>query len=156
MMLTTKGRYAVMAILEIASKSADKPIALAEIASKQNIPINYLEQIFIMLRKADIVRSVKGPGGGYTLHSGLDKLKIANIIDAVNENIEMTRCSGVTGNNCMVNNTKCKAHDLWHGLSNHIRHYFQAISVADVITGNNQLLNQSKHKKDSLKVEGLL
>ncbi len=147
MMLTTKGRYAVMAILEIASKPEEKPVTLAGIASRQNIPLNYLEQIFIMLRKAGIVKSVKGPGGGYIIHSGLDKIKIANIIDAVNENIEMTRCSPGVEKNCMHNKTKCNTHDLWRGLSNHIRNYFEAISVADVITGDNDLLRYVENKR---------
>ena len=141
MMLTTKGRYAVMSILELATKSSGMPVTLGEISLKQNIPISYLEQIFLMLRKAALVKSVKGPKGGYVINSPLDELRIASIIDAVNENIEMTRCGTKAMNNCMPNNTKCNTHYLWYGLSNHIRNYLEAISVADVMTMGKDLPN---------------
>ncbi|MCC8483425.1 MAG: Rrf2 family transcriptional regulator [Rickettsia endosymbiont of Labidopullus appendiculatus] len=133
MQLTTKGRYAVMAILEIASQMSDMPVTLAEISAKQHIPVNYLEQIFAKLKKANIVRSAKGRKGGYIINEKLDKIKITNIIDAVDENIEMTRCLGKSGNSCVPNKVQCNAHHLWLGLSRHIRDYFDTISIADML-----------------------
>ncbi|BFD45456.1 MAG: Fe-S cluster assembly transcriptional regulator IscR [Rickettsia endosymbiont of Sergentomyia squamirostris] len=133
MQLTTKGRYAVMAILEIASQMSDIPVTLAEISAKQNVPVNYLEQIFAKLKKANIVRSAKGPKGGYIINEKLNNIKITNIIDAVDENIEMTRCLGKSQNSCVPNKVKCNAHHLWLGLSKHIRNYFDTISVADML-----------------------
>ena len=133
MMLTTKSRYAVMAILEVASNNSTKPMRLSDISEKQTIPLNYLEQIFLKLKKANIVKSVKGPGGGYCLNSALASLNIIEIIDAVEENTKMTRCS--VDLTCRKNGVKCMTHDLWKGLGNQIRNYFASISVADVIAG---------------------
>jgi Rrf2 family iron-sulfur cluster assembly transcriptional regulator len=133
MRLTTKGRYAVMAILEIASHASNQPITLSEISVRQNIPVNYLEQIFASLRKANIVRSFKGPKGGYIINEQLTRLKITNIIDAVDENIEMTSCLGKSADGCMNNNIKCNTHHLWLGLSKQIRSYFDSISIADML-----------------------
>lgn len=140
MMLTTKGRYAVMAILEIASLSSLKPVKLQEVSLRQNIPLNYLEQIFVRLKKAQVVSAIKGPGGGYIINKQLDKLKIANIIDAVEENIEMTRCNKKTQGGCISDKIRCKSHYLWQGLENQIRNYLEEISIADVIAGNHDLL----------------
>ena len=139
MMLTTRGRYAVMAILEVAPVASGVPVKLLEISEKQNISLNYLEQIFAKLRKAGIVRSVRGPGGGYLLNGKLGKIKIANIIDAVEENISMTRCSTKSKDGCNVDKTKCQSHHLWKGLEEHIRNYFEAISIADIIEGKYDL-----------------
>jgi Rrf2 family iron-sulfur cluster assembly transcriptional regulator len=136
MQLTTKSRYAVMAILEIASNMTDSPVTLSAIAIKQNIPVNYLEQIFAQLKKAKVVRAVKGPRGGYIIDAKLENIKIANIMDAVEENIEMTRCSSKTGKRCKANNVKCNTHNLWLGLSVHIRDYLNNISVADMLAIN--------------------
>lgn len=139
MKLTSKGRYAVMAILQVAPRNAIKPITLMQISRQQNISLNYLEQIFLKLKKAGIVRSIKGPGGGYILCNELSEIKIADIIDAVNENTTMTRCSIKHQENCIQSRTKCNAHDLWKGLEKHIRNYFEVISIADVIEGNYDL-----------------
>lgn len=133
MMLTTKSRYAVMAILEVASSDSKKPMRLSDISEKQTIPLNYLEQIFLKLKKANIVKSVKGPGGGYCLNSASELLNIIEIIDAVEENTKMTRCS--VDKTCRKNGDKCMTHDLWKGLGNQIRNYFSSISVADVMSG---------------------
>jgi cysteine desulfurase len=135
MMLTTKSRYAVMAILEVASNSGGSPMKLADISSNQTIPLNYLEQLFLKLKNANIVTSVKGPGGGYRLNCTPDSLKIIDIIDGVEENTKMTRCA--VDKTCRKNGVKCMTHDLWKGLGNQIRDYFSAISVGD-------LLSQSK------------
>ncbi len=139
MMLTLKGRYAVMAMLELAhiAKDENKPVSLLKLSKMQNISVKYLEQIFCKLKKAGLVKAVKGPGGGYVLENNLDKINIANIFDAVSENIKMTRCTGIkTG--CMHNNTKCKTHYLWQGLGDQIRNYFTDISVADLINNPTQ------------------
>ena len=133
MMLTTKSRYAVMAIVEVASSQSTKPIKLADISNKQTIPLNYLEQIFLKLKKANIVKSVKGPGGGYCLNVPSESLNIIEIIDAVKKNTKMTRC--LIDKTCRKNGAKCMTHDLWKGLGNQIRSYFSSISVADVMTG---------------------
>jgi Rrf2 family iron-sulfur cluster assembly transcriptional regulator len=133
MMLTTKSRYAVMAIVEVASSQSTRPIKLADISNKQTIPLNYLEQIFLKLKKANIVKSVKGPGGGYCLNVPSESLNIIEIIDAVEENTKMTRCS--VDKSCRKNGAKCMTHDLWKGLGNQIRSYFSSISVADVMAG---------------------
>jgi len=145
MMLTAKGRYAVMAILEIAEvsrKSINVPITLSEISLKQNIPLNYLEQIFAKLKQANLVRSVKGPKGGYVINIALDKIKISNIIDAVNENIEMTKCFRDPIASCLPNEIKCNSHYLWLGLSNHIRSYFDGITVADILLQDQEMAQQ--------------
>ena len=131
-MLTTKSRYAVMAVIEVAARNSQSPIRLADISEKQSIPLNYLEQIFLKLKKAGLVNSVKGPGGGYQLNIASDKISIENIIDAVEENLKMTRCS--KDKNCRKDGVNCKTHDLWKGLGRHIRSYFANISIADIIS----------------------
>ncbi|MDC0864677.1 Rrf2 family transcriptional regulator [Rickettsiaceae bacterium] len=133
MMLTTKSRYAVMAIMELASDSAAIPIKLADVSERQTIPLNYLEQIFLKLKKAGLVSAVKGPGGGYYLNSSSGDITIESIIDAMEENLKMTRCS--KDNNCRKGGVNCKTHNLWKGLSRQIRNYFAGISVADVMSG---------------------
>ncbi|MGI4776228.1 MAG: Rrf2 family transcriptional regulator, partial [Janthinobacterium lividum] len=114
-----------MAILEIAFKSFDKPIRLAEISKSQNISTSYLEQIFLKLKKAGIVRSVRGPGGGYVIGNLPSEIKIANIIDAVDENLIMTRCSIKEKVGCLPDKAVCNSHYFWEGLSHRIRDYFE-------------------------------
>ena len=133
MMLTTKSRYAVMAVIEVAANTTGLPMKLAVISANQDIPLNYLEQIFLKLKKADLVKSVKGPGGGYQLNITSDQITIENIIDAVDENLKMTRCS--KDKNCRKNGINCQTHDLWKGLGKSIRGYFAGISIADVMNG---------------------
>ncbi len=132
-MLTTKGRYAVMAILELAAaRHSGKPVSLYEISNKQNITVNYLEQIFAKLKKANLVTSVKGPSGGYMINNNLADIRIIDIIDAVEENIEMTRCGSEVA--CTKTKAQCDTHHLWKGLSQHIRNYFNSITVLDVLS----------------------
>ncbi|MDG1436680.1 MAG: Rrf2 family transcriptional regulator [Rickettsiaceae bacterium] len=133
MMLTTKSRYAVMAIIEVASQNALVPMKLADISVNQGIPLSYLEQIFLKLKKADLVIAIKGPGGGYYLKDTSDKINLIDIIDAVEENLKMTKCS--KDKSCRKNGINCQTHDLWKGLGAHIRSYFSNISIADVISG---------------------
>ncbi len=122
-----------MAVIEVASNNSDLPMKLADISANQDISVNYLEQIFQKLKKANIVSSVKGPGGGYRLITPSHQITIEHIIDAMNENLKMTRCSKDI--NCRKNGINCQTHNLWKGLSKQIRDYFASISVADVMSG---------------------
>ncbi|MBN9543072.1 MAG: Rrf2 family transcriptional regulator [Alphaproteobacteria bacterium] len=136
MMLTTKGRYAVMAMVYLAmNKNRNTPTTIADIAEKQSIPLNYLEQIFVRLRKNDIVQSVKGPGGGYTLAKDLSEISIAEIIHAVEEPIKIVRCTndGLAG--CMPNGAKCATHDLWDELGIKIEAYLTSVTLEDFKNG---------------------
>jgi Rrf2 family iron-sulfur cluster assembly transcriptional regulator len=147
-MLTTKARYAVMAVIDMAySYDNQKPITLADISVRQKIALSYLEQIFNKLRKAGIVRAIKGPGGGYLLTEA--NFEIAKVIEAVEENIEMTRCSNRTSAGCMPDNTKCSTHDLWEGLNQQIRSYFNNVTIEDVTSG------RLKNKINALNIETL-
>ncbi|NBX52930.1 MAG: Rrf2 family transcriptional regulator [Proteobacteria bacterium] len=128
MILTTKARYAVMAVIEIASQNSSKPISLNEISKSQNISLSYLEQIFVSLRKNNIVKSIKGPGGGYILSKNKSEISVSDIIKAIDEPIKMTRCS-IEKQSCNSNKTKCKTHHLWHGLENRIYDYLNSISL---------------------------
>ena len=142
MLLTTKARYAVMAVLDIVQNSKNGPVSLKDVSSRQNIALNYLEQIMNKLSKASILRSIKGPGGGYMITS--NKITLDVIIDAVEESIKMTRCTD--GKTCMPDNKiYCNTHYLWEGLGIQIRKYFENISLDDLITGEfkkNILLNK--------------
>ena len=131
MILSARGRYAVMAMVELALKCPSKPVTLADLAKCQEIPLPYLEQIFCKLRKSGVVKSVRGPGGGYHLNRAAAEICIADIILAVEEPIKMTRCeTGTSG--CMTPKTRCVTHDLWEGLGNHIYEYLSSVSLADV------------------------
>ena len=119
MILTTKARYAVMAVIEIAENKTNQPVSLQTISQRQKISLSYLEQIFLHLKKAGIVASVKGPGGGYILNKSRSDITISNIIKAIGEHIKMTRCNnGKRG--CTNSGTKCKTHHLWYGLEKKI------------------------------------
>lgn len=135
MMLTTKGRYAVMAVVDIASQESDKPITLADIAKRQNVKIAYLEQIMSKLRSKNILKSVRGPGGGYKLNDKCTKITIAQIISAVEEPIKMTKCNN-DNNRCGGKELKCSTHELWQGLSDHIYNYLDSLTIRDVCNGN--------------------
>ncbi len=131
MILTTKARYAVMAVIEIADSKQDQPVSLITISQKQDISLSYLEQIFACLKKAGIVRSIKGPGGGYSLNKNHQQITVAEIIRAIGEPIKMTRC-GDDKKGCVVVTTKCKTHHLWRGLENKIYEYLNSISLQDI------------------------
>lgn len=133
MKLSTKGRYAVMAMVDLARHSGGKPVALAEIASRQEISLSYLEQLFGRLRRGGLVRSVRGPGGGYLLARGMDDTRIADIILAVDEPIKATRCRGASSIGCHSDRSRCLTHDLWAELGNQIHLFLSAVTVADVV-----------------------
>ncbi|MBU6141170.1 MAG: Rrf2 family transcriptional regulator [Proteobacteria bacterium] len=130
MILTTKARYAVMAVIEIAEEKGSQPVSLQAISEKQKISLSYLEQIFARLKKAGIVDSVKGPGGGYTLGKKREEITVADIIRAMGEHVKMTRCSTKEG--CVKVSSKCKTHHLWRGLENKIYEYLDSISLTDL------------------------
>lgn len=130
MRLTTKGRYAVTAMLDLAFHQGQGPITLADIAERQGISLSYLEQLFSRLRKQSLVASVRGPGGGYVLGKDADEIHVAMVITAVDERMDTTRCSG--GNNCQ-DNERCLTHDLWHDLSDQIFDYLTKISLHDLM-----------------------
>lgn len=130
MRLTTKGRYAVTAMLDLAMHHGKGPITLADIAQRQGISLSYLEQLFSRLRKQQLVASVRGPGGGYTLGRDADSIFVAEVISAVDENLDTTRCAGA--HNCH-NNHQCLTHDLWQDLSARIYDYLNQISLDDLM-----------------------
>lgn len=130
MRLTTKGRYAVTAMLDLAFHSQRKPVTLTDIATRQTISLSYLEQLFARLRRAGIVKGVRGPGGGYKLNRKTSDINIADIIAAVDEHIDSTRCGGEA--NCQKDQA-CLTHDLWMGLSDQIRTYLKSITLAELL-----------------------
>ena len=130
MRLTTKGRYAVTAMLDLAIHDRGQPTALADIAERQSLSLSYLEQLFAQLRRGQLVSSVRGPGGGYQLAREPSRINIAEIIHAVDEVVDVTRCGG--RGNCQGGG-KCLAHDLWMGLSAQIKGFLESISLADLV-----------------------
>ena len=130
MRLTTKGRYAVTAMLDLAIHSNSGPISLADISNRQSISLSYLEQLFAKLRRNDLVTSVRGPGGGYLLSRVSDNIFVAQIVDAVNESIDATGCGGV--GDCQ-NGEKCLTHHLWCDLSDQIHSFLSSISLASLV-----------------------
>jgi len=134
MRLSTKGRYAVMAMADLARHGRERAVSLAEIASRQEISLSYLEQLFARLRRANLVKSVRGPGGGYRLARHADETWIADIVLAVDEPIRATRCAGQgSPRGCMIAGERCITHDLWEGLGQEIHRYLARVSLGDVI-----------------------
>jgi len=128
--LTTKGRYAVTAMLDLAFHSQKKPVTLTDIATRQTISLSYLEQLFARLRRAGLVKGVRGPGGGYKLSRKAGDINVADIIAAVDEQIDSTRCGGEA--NCQKDQA-CLTHELWMGLSDQIRSYLKNITLAELL-----------------------
>ena len=132
MRLSTKGRYAVMAMVDLACNSCGKPVALADIAERQEISLSYLEQLFGKLRKGGLVKSVRGPGGGYLLSRDGNETRVSDIIMAVDELIKATRCTPGSASGCHLNRNRCMTHDLWEELGNQIYLYLSSITLADI------------------------
>jgi len=130
--LSTKGRYAVMALVDLASQSDGRPVALADIAERQEISLSYLEQLFAKLRRGGLVRSVRGPGGGYLLARSAEETRISDAILAVDEPIRATRCKTGSAIGCRANKSRCLTHDLWEELGNQIHIFLSSVSLADV------------------------
>ena len=134
MRLTTKGRYAVTAMLDLALHYDQGAVTLAEIAKRQGISLSYLEQLFARLRRNGLVDSVRGPGGGYNLAHDPSKISVADIVVAINENIDARRCGGKS--NCH-GDERCLTHELWEELSERIHSFLRSISLADLVNQPN-------------------
>ena len=147
MKLSTKGRYAVMAMVDLAHRSEGRPIALADIAERQDISLSYLEQLFGKLRKNSLVKSVRGPGGGYQLSRRADETRISDIILAVDEPIKATRCKEGSPEGCAHNKGRCLTHDLWEELTNRIYLFLNSVTLADVcerrVLGRSGIIHQA-------------
>lgn len=134
MKLTSKGRYAVTAVLDIALNADGGPVSLADISERQHISLSYLEQLFAKLRKDGLVKSVRGPGGGYQLGLPSEQISVGMIIAAVNENIHVTKCLG--RENCK-NGVECLTHELWEDLSLRIESFLNEITLAELVNKRN-------------------
>jgi len=130
MKLTSRGRYAVTAMLDLAFHSKNGPVPLAAISERQDISLSYLEQLFAQLRRTKLVASVRGPGGGYTLNKSPEVLSVGEIIEAVNENIDATKCNGKS--DCQ-GGAKCLTHNLWQNLTDRISDFLSQISLQELM-----------------------
>ena len=133
MKLTTKGRYAVMAMADLALYKDNGPISLTDISLRQNISLPYLEQIFIKLKDNRLVRSTRGAKGGYILEKSANDIKISNIIFAVNEEVKTLNCKKESKKGCNNKSTKCITHDLWDELDQHIHGFFEKVKLQDLV-----------------------
>jgi Rrf2 family iron-sulfur cluster assembly transcriptional regulator len=142
MKLSTKGRYAVMAMVDIGQQSGGRPVSLAEIAARQDISQEYLEQLFLKLRKSGLVESIRGPGGGYRLSREADDIYIYDIIAAVDEPMKMTRCEGDAVDGC-VKGERCSTHDLWSSIGRQVNNFLANVTLDDVVNKRNLALAAS-------------
>ncbi|MDE2383288.1 MAG: Rrf2 family transcriptional regulator [Alphaproteobacteria bacterium] len=148
MKMSTKGRYAVMAMIDIGANSHGKPVPLADISARQDISQEYLEQLFSKLRRAGLVASARGPGGGYVLARAANEIGMADVIQAVDEELRVTRCDGDAVEGC-VKGERCCAHDLWSSLGRQMMYFLESVSLEDVIEKRNLALAASiKQTKD--------
>ena len=138
MRLTSKGRYAVMALVDLAKFNNINPVSLRDISLRQGISLDYLEQIFSKLRKKEIVQSVRGIQGGYILNKKAREIKLTNIFDAVDEKIKTVQCKKESKKGCNGKLTKCVTHNLWDELENHITDFFDEKSLEDLVKDNNE------------------
>jgi Rrf2 family iron-sulfur cluster assembly transcriptional regulator len=134
MLLSTKGRYAVMALVEIAKHGDSKPRSLGDVAGKLELSLAYLEQLFMKLRRNGLVQSVRGPGGGYVLGRDAYAISICEIMSAVDEPLKMTRCENERENGCVATN-RCSTHFLWDALTAHIEQFLATATLGDVLYG---------------------
>jgi len=139
MKLTTKGRYAVMAMADLASNTNTGPISLTEISLRQNISLAYLEQIFIKLKNKKLVKSSRGATGGYILEKPASEIKLSNIIFAVDEEVKMLNCKKNSKKGCNNKSTKCITHNLWDELDQHIHGFFEKVKLQDLVKQNPNL-----------------
>ena len=136
MKLTTKGRYAVMAMADLALFKDNGPTSLTDISLRQNISLPYLEQIFIKLKNKNLVKSTRGTKGGYVLDKSAHDIKISNIISAVDEEVKMLNCKKESKKGCNNKSTKCITHNLWDQLDQHINNFFEKVKLQDLIKKN--------------------
>ena len=142
MKLTSKGRYAVMAMADLAKNNATKPISLTEISLRQGISIAFLEQLFLRLKRNNLVQSSRGPLGGYILSKSPEEIKLSSIINAVDEKIKTVKCKKESKKGCNGKSIKCITHDLWDDLEIHINNFFEKNTLKDIIYRSNK--NQQK------------
>jgi Rrf2 family iron-sulfur cluster assembly transcriptional regulator len=135
MRLTTKGRFAVTAMLDLALHEVDKPVTLAGISERQGISLSYLEQLFSRLRRNGLVKSVRGPGGGYRIAKKNNEISVSDIITSVDELIDATQCGGKE--NCQ-DERRCMTHDLWASLNDKILEYLSGVSLADLVASQRE------------------
>jgi len=135
MRLTTKGRFAVTAMLDLALNEQDRPVTLAGISERQEISLSYLEQLFSRLRRNGLVKSVRGPGGGYRIAKNLNEISVSDIITAVDEQIDATQCGG--NENCHEDR-RCMTHDLWSSLNGKILEYLAGVSLAELVASQRE------------------
>jgi Rrf2 family iron-sulfur cluster assembly transcriptional regulator len=147
MRLTTKGRYAVTAVLDLALHQDEGPVSLAAISERQHISLSYLEQLFAKLRRNNIVSSTRGPGGGYTLKSQVDEISVSDIILAVDEACKVVDCNDNDG---CHGGYQCLTHDLWQELSNEIRSFLDGITLSEIMT--QEAVQDVKIRQDKLSV----
>ena len=136
MKLTTKGRYAVMAMADLALFKGKGPTSLTDISLRQNISLAYLEQIFIKLKKNNLVKSIRGAKGGYVLETSPEDINISNIIAAVDEEIKTLNCKKESKKGCNNKSSKCITHNLWDELDQHINSFFEKVKLEDLINRN--------------------
>ncbi len=142
MKMSTKGRYAVMAMIDIGQHGTTRPVSLAEIAERQDISQEYLEQLFGKLRRAELVNSARGPGGGYKLSRDPAEIKLSDVILAVDEPLRVTRCEGDGVDGC-VKGEQCCAHDLWSSLGRQMMYFLESVTLEDVVEKRNLALAAS-------------
>ncbi len=148
MRLTTKGRYAVTAMLDLALHESFGPVNLMEISKRQGISLAYLEQLFLRLRKEGLIASSRGPGGGYRLQQSRSDISVADVIRAVDEQVDATRCGG--HKNCQADE-RCLTHDLWEDLSLHITNFLSDISLSDLV--QQRSVKQVSARQDHIMVQ---
>tara|TARA_B100000161_G_scaffold247670_1_gene204037 strand:+ start:435 stop:848 length:414 start_codon:yes stop_codon:yes gene_type:complete len=137
MKLTNKGRYAVMAMADLASNAKERPISLSEISLRQNISLAYLEQIFLKLKNNKLVKSSRGANGGYILDKPASEIKLSNIIYAVDEEVRTLNCKKNSKRGCNNKSTKCITHNLWDELDRHINGFFENVKLQDLTKNTN-------------------
>ena len=142
MRLTTKGRFAVAAMLDLALQSQEVPVPLMSISERQKISLSYLEQLFSKLRRHHLVQSYRGPGGGYRLAKEKSEISIAEVIEAVDEAVDATNCQGKA--NCK-NNWPCISHKLWTGLNSVMHDYLKTVTLEDLVSGRYSCSNDNNH-----------
>ncbi len=148
MRLTTRGRYAVTAMLDLALHDQSGPVSLSEIADRQGISLSYLEQLFSRLRKQGLVDGTRGPGGGYRLLKSVNLISVADVIDAVDETVDATRCGGQR--NCQ-GEQRCLTHDLWADLSTQIRNFLGNVSLNELVAQRSvQVIRQLQDDRHEL------
>ena len=138
MKLTSKGRYAVMALADLDNFNSENPVSLRAIALRQGISLDFLEQIFSKLKKHNIVKSIRGTNGGYILTANPEQIKLANILNAVDEEVKTVQCKKESKKGCNGKTTKCITHNLWDELEIHINDFFEKKNLKDLINSNSE------------------